>query len=885
MPEFIEMQNDSGMVIWDKPREEEIVMHGAVEKRIVSKRIYWSSRHVYLTDKYLMIALDDSSHIRDRIRLLDIFEVSRISSNEAVMFGGGSNLLRRHTGSSNSLTAMEASERDVSQLEWNHAFRILEHSSNRNVCLRASSEEECQRWIDKILQAKGQAVKDFERSRHLTRVERLRQKLSRSPIPSLLVNVTSFCLAALDLNRIYLSEACQGLLGAMLVVNFLFNAVDAELRSPPGTTERAMFDWVDDCFTMIYTCELIVNMFIHWFYPFFSSGWNIFDFIVILSSITTSVLLRFDTKSNFNISVLRLLRVFKIVRVFNKLRSLQKIVLAISISFVSVLNTLVLFLVVNSIYAIVGSSIFADLSPSQFGTFLKASFTMFQVATFDGWSTDVVRPLQNQGANSALVAIFFVSFLVLIGIVILNVIIAVILEGFLSAIDRFEQQDRISEESIEHYRVAGPLDPLLAILANFSSSSHLSSQIELVFSQLDIDGSGTLTFEELRDGLAGLNLQPVIQISLEDWDVITHNSSFCNDQGEMSRSAFEAAMRWQLSLYAQKLLAQRMQHSVKNHSDDSSILFAMKVLMLQDSRHSLQEEGQRSIGKREGTPASPYFGAWEHMERRPNVGEERRAQEDVGALITEGFNKVLAALERLERRGVLEGPDRVTSPMKKDETRSSVTLPSVAQRPTWTPPASEDDEDTAREKEEEEEEEEEEEQQQQQQQQQHGASEQEDADSSSGVSVSEEISLRLEAAEAGDVKSSVKRALLSPGDQYLRTNHYREAFEAYRSTLQLSLSREEWQSRIVTEEAANAPSPAHDPSKASSSSSARALPLGGQEHRVAMDGGGEGSSGVHKVESVPNLLQQSDLFMRSPQEEALLLARRADSEPIMTYTL
>ena len=160
----------------------------------------------------------------------------------------------------------------------------------------------------------------------------MRQKLSRSPIPSLLVNVTSFCLAALGLNRIYLSEACQGLLGAMLVVNFLFNAVDAELRSPPGTTERAMFDWVDDCFTMIYTCELIVNMFIHWFYPFFSSGivslgsafsqpstgWNIFDFIVILSSITTSVLLRFDTKSNFNISVLRLLRVFKIVRVFNK---------------------------------------------------------------------------------------------------------------------------------------------------------------------------------------------------------------------------------------------------------------------------------------------------------------------------------------------------------------------------------------------------------------------------------------------------------------------------------------------------------------------------------------------------------------------------------------
>ncbi len=33
----------------------------------------------------------------------------------------------------------------------------------------------------------------------------------------------------------------------------------------------------------IFTAELSLNLFAHWFWPFFSSGWHLFDFFVVTS--------------------------------------------------------------------------------------------------------------------------------------------------------------------------------------------------------------------------------------------------------------------------------------------------------------------------------------------------------------------------------------------------------------------------------------------------------------------------------------------------------------------------------------------------------------------------------------------------------------------------
>ncbi len=58
-------------------------------------------------------------------------------------------------------------------------------------------------------------------------------------------------------------------------------------------------------------------------------------------------------------------------------------------------------------------------------------------------------------------------------------------------------------------KLGTPLDPLLAALAHFHSSADLSAKIAELFALVDANGSGSLDYAELREGLASLEAAPV----------------------------------------------------------------------------------------------------------------------------------------------------------------------------------------------------------------------------------------------------------------------------------------------------------------------------------------------------------------------------------------
>ena len=131
------------------------------------------------------------------------------------------------------------------------------------------------------------------------------------------------------------------------------------------------------------------------------------------------------------------------------------------------------------------------------------------------------------------------------------------------------------------YQVAGPLDPVLASLANFSSPSHLKAQIELLFQLFDVDDSGAVSHDELRMGLGKLGYYPCIVMSSEDWETFTFHGQLLDDDDCLNEEAFDIAMRFQLSLFAQRLVANKMQQAIKVDSEHSAIFFALKMSMMQ----------------------------------------------------------------------------------------------------------------------------------------------------------------------------------------------------------------------------------------------------------------------------------------------------------------
>merc|ERR1712007_97882 len=75
------------------------------------------------------------------------------------------------------------------------------------------------------------------------------------------------------------------------------------------------------------------------------------------------------------------------------------------------------------------------LGIEYYGDFMRALYTLFQVMTGESWSEAVVRPLvfglyEN---DATVVGIFFVSFIILTQIVLINVVVAVLLEKFVTS--------------------------------------------------------------------------------------------------------------------------------------------------------------------------------------------------------------------------------------------------------------------------------------------------------------------------------------------------------------------------------------------------------------------------------------------------------------------
>ena len=66
--------------------------------------------------------------------------------------------------------------------------------------------------------------------------------------------------------------------------------------------------------------------------------------------------------------------------------------------------------------------------------------------------------------------VFFISYILFVMIVLVNVAVAVLLEGFLSSIAQYEQAERQSAGVVEYNKSAGHLDTLLASLAPYKRS-------------------------------------------------------------------------------------------------------------------------------------------------------------------------------------------------------------------------------------------------------------------------------------------------------------------------------------------------------------------------------------------------------------------------------
>jgi hypothetical protein len=219
-------------------------------------------------------------------------------------------------------------------------------------------------------------------------------------------------------------------------------------------------EYINYVFTGVFITEAMIKL-IAFRKRYFAEIWNRFDFSIVVSSIVFTVA---QTMTTFPLTstaqVIRTLRIGRMFKLFSWLKQLQIIFQTFLNTLSSLINVGSLMFLIIYIYAVIGISFFAEVkvkSPMNekinFQSIGNALITLTTVATGDNWNNlmdaisrgkelhndcvdnptyaDFMKEGEAVGCgNYGITYAFFLSFVVMISLVFLNLFIAIILDGY-----------------------------------------------------------------------------------------------------------------------------------------------------------------------------------------------------------------------------------------------------------------------------------------------------------------------------------------------------------------------------------------------------------------------------------------------------------------------
>ncbi|XP_006766579.1 PREDICTED: sodium channel protein type 9 subunit alpha isoform X3 [Myotis davidii] len=315
-----------------------------------------------------------------------------------------------------------------------------------------------------------------EQKKYYNAMKKLGSKKPQKPIPRP-GNKFQGCIFDLVTN-----QAFDISIMVLICLNMVTMMVEKEGQSPYMTN---VLYWINVVFIILFTGECVLKL-VSLRHYYFTVGWNIFDFVIVIISIVGMFLA--DLIEKYFVSptlfrVIRLARIGRILRLIKGAKGIRTLLFALMMSLPALFNIGLLLFLVMFIYAIFGMSSFAYVKKEagindmfNFETFGNSMICLFQITTSAGWD-GLLAPILNSGppdcdpkkvhpgssvegdCGSPSVGIFyFVSYIIISFLVVVNMYIAVILENFSVATE--ESAEPLSEDDFEmFYKVWEKFDP------------------------------------------------------------------------------------------------------------------------------------------------------------------------------------------------------------------------------------------------------------------------------------------------------------------------------------------------------------------------------------------------------------------------------------------
>nr|XP_056719950.1 sodium channel protein type 4 subunit alpha [Euleptes europaea] len=287
----------------------------------------------------------------------------------------------------------------------------------------------------------------------------------------------------------------------LICLNMVTMMVETDNQSQ--TKIKILFQ-VNMVFIVIFTAECFLKM-VALRYYFFTIGWNIFDFVVVILSIIGLVLS--DIIEKYFVSptlfrVIRLARIGRVLRLIKGAKGIRTLLFALMMSLPALFNIGLLLFLVMFIYSIFGMSNFAYVKKESgiddmfnFETFGNSIICLFMITTSAGWD-GLLNPILNRGppdcdphlehpgssvrgdcGNTTIGIAFFCSYIIISFLIVVNMYIAIILENFNVATE--ESSEPLCEDDFEmFYETWEKFDPDATQFIEYSILSDFADTLQ-----------------------------------------------------------------------------------------------------------------------------------------------------------------------------------------------------------------------------------------------------------------------------------------------------------------------------------------------------------------------------------------------------------------------
>jgi len=227
---------------------------------------------------------------------------------------------------------------------------------------------------------------------------------------------------------------------AVILLNTFILSLDKYPDYGPNVEE--FFSLLNIFFTFFFTTECLLKIIAFGLRTFLYDGFNVFDLIVVISSIQGIYFEYSGQKGSTYFLILRTLRVFRILKLF-RIGDLRVLIDSITYTMPVILPYIALLVFFMYIFALVGMSFYAGqirfdengnvdvangTAPREVYDSLGQSFlTIFQVLMGAEWRFIWYQHMMSCGMAAAF---YYVLLIIIIGIIMLNLFLAIMLGNF-----------------------------------------------------------------------------------------------------------------------------------------------------------------------------------------------------------------------------------------------------------------------------------------------------------------------------------------------------------------------------------------------------------------------------------------------------------------------